>query len=69
MPLYSTENKVIAAMQYVVLWVSVFVMLALFVFLFSADTQVPQKNVTVEIDVKNKINICKPEGEKILEQE
>ncbi len=56
-------------MQYVVLWVSVFVMLALFVFLFSADTQVPQKNVTVEIDVKNKINICKPEGEKILEQE
>ncbi len=68
MPLYSTENKVIAAMQYIVLWVSLFVMLALFVFIFSADTKIPQKNVTVDVDIKNKINICQPQEKEFEEQ-
>ena len=61
MPFYSSDNRVIAAMQYIVLWVSLFVMFAFFILLFRADLKVPQKTVSVKIDIKNKINVCLPE--------
>lgn len=67
MPFYSRDNSVIAIMQYVVLWVSLFTMFALFILLFRADFKVPQKTVTMKIDVKNKINICLPEDPETLE--
>lgn len=61
MPFYSSDNRVIAAMQYIVLWVSLFAMFALFILLFRADLKVPQKTVSVKIDIKNKVNVCLPE--------
>ena len=66
MPFYSSDNRVVAVMQYVVLWVSLFVMFALFILLFRADLKIPQQTITQKIDIKNKINICLPEDPEIL---
>lgn len=63
------DNRVFAAMQYVVLWVSLFAMFALFILLFRADFKVPQQQVTMSIDIKNKVNICLPEDEDDLEDD
>ncbi len=69
MPFYSSDNRVVAVMQYVILWVSLFVMFALFILLFRADFKVPQKTVTLKIDVKNKINICLPDDPDFSQQD
>ena len=53
-------------MQYIVLWISLFTMLALFIFLFSADFKIPQQTIVQKIEIKNKINICLPEDSQIL---
>jgi hypothetical protein len=69
MPFYSSDNRVVAIMQYVILWVSLFVMLALFILLFRADFKVPQKTVTVKIDVRNKVNVCLPDDPDLSHQD
>lgn len=43
-------------------------MVWLFVLMFLDDIKIPQKTVLVEIDVKNKINICLPENDEIFEK-
>lgn len=55
------KNNTLAVAQYVILWVGLFVILAAFVFLFRADFKVPQREVVLQIDIKNKVNICLPE--------
>ena len=69
MPFYSSDNRVVAVMQYVVLWVSLFAMFALFILLFRADFKMPQKTVTQKIDIKNKINICLPDDSEFLKED
>ncbi|MDX2083673.1 MAG: hypothetical protein SFV53_06790 [Rickettsiales bacterium] len=64
MPFYSNENSVIALMQYIVLWISLFFMLVIFILLFRADFKAPQRLVDKKIDIQNKVNICLPEPEK-----
>jgi hypothetical protein len=49
-------------------WISLIAMFALFIFLFNDNIKIPQKEVTLEIDIKNKVNICVPEDEKIFEE-
>lgn len=69
MPFHSNDKRVIAVMQHAILWVSIFVMFALFILLFRADFKVPQKTVTMQIDVKNKVNICLPDDPKLLKDD
>ena len=51
-------------MQKAILWSSLFAMAALVFTLFRADFKVPQKTVTLKVDIKNRVNICLPESEK-----
>lgn len=63
------ENRVLAAMQYVLLWVSLFLMFAFFILMFRADFQVPQKTTLLKIDIKNKVNICLPDDPEYLKDD
>ncbi len=69
MPFYSTNNRIVATLQYIILWVSLFIMTALFLFLFQADLKIPQKSLVQKIDITNKVNICLPEDEKELQKD
>ncbi len=62
-------NKAAALTQQAILWISLMAMFGLFVTLFSTDFKVPQKIVTLPVDIKNKINICLPEASKEIIEE
>jgi hypothetical protein len=47
--------------QYLVFWISLFVMMAIAVFVFKADFKVRQKTISIPINLENKVNICLPE--------
>jgi hypothetical protein len=47
-----------------IIWLSFFAMVVIFLLLLLSDFQPKQKEVTFKIDIKNKVNICLPEEEK-----
>jgi len=61
-------NKFIAIVRLIAFWGGLFAMFALFIVLVNDDLKIPQKTVTVKLDVRNKINICLPEDDKIFEE-
>lgn len=67
--LYNPSNgKAIGLVGHIIFWSSLAVMFLTFIFLFSADTKIPQKEVTLLVDIRNKINICLPEESEELEE-
>jgi len=61
----STFSKVI---QQLVFWLSLGAMFGLFIFLFSTEIKLPQHQISIEIDIKNKINICAPKNKAELQR-
>jgi len=57
------DNKAMTITKYVIYWSALPIMLLLAVFLFRSDIQIPQKEIIVAIDVKDKLNICTPEDD------
>lgn len=55
------DNKITVAIKHLVFLVSLISMLLLLVFLINDETKIPQKEITLRIDMKNKVNICQPE--------
>lgn len=55
------ESKVTKFVKIIAFWSSLLAMLWLVILIFHDDVQVPQKEVVVNIDVKNRVNICLPE--------
>jgi hypothetical protein len=45
----------------IVLIISIGAMLTIFSFLVSADLKIPQREVSLQIKIKNQVNICLPE--------
>jgi len=54
--------------KHLTLWISLLTTLVLFIFLFRDDIKIPQKEIILKIDVKNKVNICLPENDEIFEK-
>lgn len=55
------ENKVTKFIKIVAFWASMLAMLWLVILIFHDDVQVPQHEITVRIDMKDRVNICVPE--------
>lgn len=55
------DNKLTIAIKHFAFWIALVSMFVMFIFLVSDDTAIPQKEVFLEVDVKNKVNICLPE--------
>jgi len=65
----SYDNKFTKILKQLVFWLSLSSMTALFFYLITADTALPQRQITLEIDLKNKINICSPdENSRLIEK-
>jgi hypothetical protein len=62
------DSKATRISKHVIFWIGLGSMFALFVFLFSSDLSIPQREVNVEIDIKNRVNICLPEDEKFAKK-
>ncbi len=57
------ENKVTKFIKIIAFWSSILGMLWLFVLIFHDDVKIPQSEVVVKVDIKNRVNICLPEEE------
>ncbi len=55
------DSKITIAIKHFAFWTALISMFVMFIFLLSDDAKILQKEVTLEIDVKNKVNICLPE--------
>lgn len=55
------DNKATIISKHIIFWTSLGAMFALFIFIFSSDLAVPQREVNVEIDITNRVNICQPD--------
>ena len=63
------EHKIAKIVKFFAFWCSLFAMAWIFIAIFNADLKVPQKEITLELDVTNKVNICLPEDEDLFEEE
>ncbi len=59
-PNESTFNKVIKTIAF---WISLLGMLWLFIMMFHDDIKIPQKQVSLKIDISDSVNICLPEDD------
>ncbi len=57
------ENKVTKFIKIIAFWSSILAMFWLFVLIFHDDVKIPQREVVVKVDIKNRVNICLPEEE------
>lgn len=53
-------------LKQLVFWISLSAMLGLFVFLLGNEVKLPQHQIVLELDIKNKVNICAPKDDKEL---
>lgn len=65
---HPNDNKFTIMLKHMIFWLVFFTMATSLVFVISDDVKVPQKEVVLKIDVKDKVNICLPEDEKIFEK-
>jgi hypothetical protein len=54
--------------KYIFLWTGTAVVTALIIFMMQDDIKIPQKEITMVIDMKNKVNICLPDDEEEFDQ-
>ena len=62
------DSKLTIFLKHSVFWAALIAMFALFVFLVSDDTKLPQREIILKIDIEDKVNICLPEDEKIFQR-
>jgi hypothetical protein len=62
------DKKAIIIAKHALFWTSLCAMFGLFLFVFLDEVNVPQRVTTIKVDIKNKVNICLPEDEKIFKR-
>ncbi len=60
---HQSENKLTIIIKHFAAFIALISMAALFIYVILDDVNAPQQEMVIEIDVKNKINICLPEDE------
>jgi len=61
----SNFSKII---KQLIFWLSLSAMFGLFIFLLKDEVKLPQRQITIDVDIKNKVNICSPNNPKELRQ-
>lgn len=60
------DTKFSRLLKQLVFWLSLAAMIGLFVFMIQNEVNLPQRQISLEIDLKNKVNICSPDNPKDL---
>ena len=55
------DNKLLLIIKHIAALIALLVMVGLFIYVILDDFKITQKQVTIVLDVKNKVNICLPE--------
>ncbi len=65
---HSHDDNIARLIKHSMCWVSLAALFLLVVFLIRDDAKIPQKEIILKIDVKNKVNICLPEDDEFSEK-
>ena len=65
---HPSDSKITIIIKHLVFWSSLIVMFGLFLFLFHDEINIPQREISLEVDIKNKVNICSPDDPKMLKK-
>ena len=57
------SNKITEATKHLVFFASFLMMMIVLVFLIRDEAKIPQRQITLKIDLKSNINTCDPEEE------
>ena len=63
---HPNDSKFTMITKHVIFWTGLLTMFGLFIFLIQDDARVPQREIVMRINMKDKVNICLPEDEKIF---
>lgn len=63
------EHKIAKIVKFFAFWCSLFAMAWIFLAIFNADLNIPQREISLKLDVTNKVNICLPAEEAAFEEE
>jgi hypothetical protein len=58
---HPSEHNFVKLFKILAFWASILLMLWFCILVFHDDIKIPQKEVTLKIDLTNKVNICRPE--------
>jgi hypothetical protein len=62
------DNKSTIIIKQCLFWACLLSMFVIFIFIFIDDVKIPQREITMKVDIKDKVNICLPEDEKIFKK-
>jgi hypothetical protein len=63
-----SDNKSTIIIKQSIFWIGLLSMFGMFIFVFIDDVNIPQREITMKVDITNKVNICLPEDEKIFQR-
>ncbi len=58
---HPNDTKFTAIIKHAAFWGSFVVMALMFIFFAGDEVKIPQKQVSIKIDVRSRVNICVPE--------
>jgi hypothetical protein len=58
------DSKAMVISKHVIFWIGLTAMFGMFILLFTGDFLIPQHEVNIEINIKDRVNICLPEDDK-----
>jgi hypothetical protein len=59
------EKKVTKIIKLLAFWFSLLLMMWFVILIFHDDVKIPQRTTVMKLNMKNKINICRPEKEDV----
>jgi hypothetical protein len=65
---HPNDNKLTLIIKHLTALAALFSMIALFIYVILDDVKIPQRDTTILIDVKDKVNICVPESDEFAEK-
>ena len=65
---HPNDNKLTLIIKHLTALFALFSMIALFIYVILDDVKIPQRDTTILIDVKDKVNVCLPESNEFAEE-
>lgn len=65
---HPNDNKITMITKHLIFWIGLLSMFVLFVFIVQDDAKIPQRLITLKINMEDRVNICLPEDEKIFKK-
>jgi hypothetical protein len=57
---HPSDSRSLTLFKQIFFWVSLVAMFLIFIILFNDDLQIAQKELSIDLEIKDQVNICRP---------